>query len=402
MVISINHLLGTLTALIVICANPNPNLLSILLQKELQVSPSPSSRCSQFMLPADVVKENECFPVYSSFEVNYTLVNFDRTLHSQSFQKVTSFKGVSRLLSVPDDCKGTTILEPHGLLKVFSQVRIWRGKTTTYFKGRNVFSYSQRYMEKEDINDNFLHWSNSTSTTNLSSAFLIASQRAGSAMYHAFVEKGCFFGAARELFVTFPDMKLIVDKLPLHLLQFAELFGLDSTKFVVQTDRSSSLVQVGKLFVPYPGANGTPAAAFLLKTRDWLRDSQHTWYNKTRSTDIILVHRMENGICTRCVLNSDELFEALKNVFPSRKVSHLLLGEMSMGEIGESWSSAEKIIEIHNDPRVCFFLFFQMATSLGLTYYGVAPAVLDPPLFVNYSMANVTFVVDAAKRMLFG
>jgi len=295
----------------------------------------------------------------------------------------------------------------------YNDVMVWRSflSLSTYFKGKDIFSNSHRCQGMENESP----WAFSSIINSLYSGnyidegFLDSSQIWGEQYYHMIQEKAFLFGTIRPLLKDNPNLKIIVDSLPIKLSQFANLLGINSKTFYIQ-DYTTLTTNVKKLHVPLFLDCATQSSEYSLSTRQWIRDEHSNLYPTTSSSsktfnntasfiikkpsDIIIINRIENGICNRCFLNSDGLYIQLQKIWGhKRKIHHLILGDYDMYDIMKLFSQTEfligphgaglvnmiflpdnaKIIEIFNHPKECNFCFYELSQTLGLKHKIISP-----------------------------
>jgi len=276
-------------------------------------------------------------------------------------------------------------------LKQFENVSVWRSMYMTYFRNTHVFSVSHRCNKAGNFGNDayydkpwFFSWLLPTiHTTNIDVAYLDASQYYGDAFYHMVHEKFFALGIIREMLETYPNMIILVDVFPPKLAEFVQLLGLDSSRFHV----ISTLLNVKTLYVPYSFVCTAMSSQHVLETRKWIRD-RHPYLYVDTATDIVLIDRMENGVCKRCLPNSQQLFDKLKQRFANRKIHHVIMGELTTYQVLRLLSQTNvliaphgaglvhmiflpdnaKVIEIMNHPEYINVLFNELSVVLGLDY----------------------------------
>lgn len=305
-------------------------------------------------------------------------------------------------------------------IKRFTEVSVWRSMFSTYYKNDHVFSTSHRcnhfgtenYVERPF----YLSWLLPTVTTDvLDMAYLDASQTYGDAFYHLIHEKFFTLGIARALLESNPTLVIVVDVLLPKLVEFAELIGIPESRFY----QVSGAIKVKTLYVPFAIDCTVMASPHVLLTRNWIRDLHAHHYATSFATDVVLINRNENGKCKRCLINSEEVFTALQHAFPTRKVHHVILGDLTTRQVMALFSRTElvvgphgagfvhlvflpdhgKVVEVLNNPFACNLLFYELSLVLGLKYHGIGPLQISPKE-VDFSRVDVDVVVSVARRML--
>lgn len=354
------------------------------------LSVSRGSECSLFRNAQEIAEDDVCFPSFLTFpSPTYLIANVTRD--------VETFK--TRHWRSPEDCidgkaMWENIRNSPAVVKQFSNVLVWKQYPNVYFKGPNVFSVSHR-CNSWDETPMYLSWIIPVlNTKTFRHGYLDASQYWGGEFYHMMEEKGFLLGAARILLNQYPDMVIITESRFPKLLEFAnDILGIPSHRFYAI---STTIIRVHGLYVPYQTDCAVQSAQHTLLTREWIRDRHPELYARKvykQDANIVLIHRNESGVCSRCLKNSPELYMAISKAFPHRNVHMVTLGDMSFVDIASLFSKTDiliaphgaglvnmiflpdgaHIIEVMNHPVRCNLCFYEMALALGLQYTAVSP-----------------------------
>jgi hypothetical protein len=378
---------------------------------ESSLSPGSPEPCNptDFKYAHDVFLDDRCYPpLFRSTTVQ--LVSGARSTATNTLEPIVT--QTWRL--TPEYSRFDNLQQEPSVLKMFEDCLVYTVHPTTYFKNDKVWSASERCLQTgKTVPVAFK--GDATGVPIIDAAVLLTSQQWGGAHFHYIAEKALIIGPARSVLEQ-PHVKLIVEQSPEHLLAFYELLGIERSRVVI----SGQPMRVRKLYLPYYAQCGFVNSETLQLTRKWLQDRFPELYSKRPilANGILVVDRRENGICNRCLENTDAIIVALQKAFPTRKVFRYM-GDIPLKQQMEAFASGElivaphgaglvnlvfapnhaKVIEIYNNPHEVNYCFFDLALGLRLRYRMLSPLKTSDSM-VDFTKGDVTRILQTAKSML--
>ena len=239
------------------------------------------------------------------------------------------------------------------------------------------------------------------------------------AYYHSTSEKFFPLALARDILESNPNIIIIVEIIPDSLKEQLKLIGIDVSRLLV-VDSVKTAVFVKKLYYPTWLFCGWTSPVIAQGMRNWIQAKNPEVYNTRaqKKTKIIVIDRRDrqNGGCSRCIVNTDEIVTAIKTTYPYFEVDLFLANpsqklQLSQRDTMNLFSNATMIIAPHGAALTNFIYapkgasmieilnqdpmnpcFMVLARSLANDYYGISP--------ISSQRVNVSKIIDVIKMIL--
>ncbi len=233
---------------------------------------------------------------------------------------------------------------------------------------------------------------------------LLCAKNSGTSFHHVMYDNLLGCATAFDLLLSRPDMMVIMDAVTSTNSAAYALFGVARARLLSLRDASYT---VNRLYVPSYTGCGTMSYANMQAFQRAAYTTHPQLYAAT-PTSILIVDRMRDGSCDRCLRNHVELVAALRMAFPGREVIQYRLHNMTetialfartrlvIAPHGAAMSNmpllprCAAVIEIHNRAELNY-CFLDMCVGLGFSYRGMQPEGAE--------RANVSSVLAAAKSL---
>jgi capsular polysaccharide biosynthesis protein len=230
------------------------------------------------------------------------------------------------------------------------------------------------------------------------------------------VEKAFPLGVARKVLEGNPNSLIIVEDNFNQVSEFLEMLGISRSRILVV----GQPVKVRKLHMPHFSLCGFLSPENWQLTRAWLRERFPDVYNKPKAEqmDILVLDRNEGG-CKRCIMNTGDIVNKIRESFPGRTVVHLTAGRMSVKQQMETFAKADfliaphgagltniiflpdhaKVIEVENHPGYFHWGYYEIALGLDLVYRAISPMKLSDTQ-VDFNRASPDHVVQTIRDLI--
>ena len=370
--------------------------------------PRPANCGATYKTDRQVMLDHDCYPPTALYPPSYPRT-IAQCLPRVNIQNFTTQTWKSRFITWED-------YQPYraepAVLKSFDDVVVYHADVSVYFKGPEVWSAS--YRCNPDKVTPAMQPPNSVSLE-LEEAVLSASQIWGYGYFHLTFEKVFPIGAARSVLENRPHVKILVETNYPQVTEFFRLMGISADRI----QAIGNPVRVKKMHTTYHSMCGWISPQNMQLTRKWLRDYSKHLYEGKNGTRIVMIDRVENGRCNRCITNTQEVVDLLKQTFPERQVDRYVAGDRSVTQVMEDLSAVEiliaphgaglanliflpdnaKVIEIQNRPLFFHPAFLELCSGLDLGYRAISPRQLSETS-VDWSSVDPQNVLKYVRELL--